>query len=290
MARAAVRAKQAQAAQAQAAAKPRRDRKHASGGNPNQDLFFMRLRRKQKWVFLGLAVVFAVSFTLLGVGSGTGGGLTQLWNSIFAGNSDAVSKAQGEVKTDPAKGYRDLALAYQTQGDLANAVTAMNSYLQVKKTDASGWTQLAGYYQQQGQTAYTQYQQVLASTQIQSPSSVIAPTGKLAGAFGTNPIDDFYSKQSSSQTGPLYQQATTAFSGAMTAYQNAAKYSKGKNAKAAALYQAFQEASYAGNQPAALADLQQYVHYRPSAAKSVEKICKQLGGSCILHPQKHKKK
>src|SRR5438270_8092471 len=106
MARAAVRAKQAQAAQAQAASKPRRDRKHASGGNPNQDLFFMRLRRKQRWVFLGLAVLFAVSFTLLGVGSGTGGGLTQLWNSILGNSSDAVSKAQGEIKTDPAKGYK----------------------------------------------------------------------------------------------------------------------------------------------------------------------------------------
>ncbi len=249
----------------------------------------MRLRRKQRWVFLGLAVLFAVSFTLLGVGSGTGGGLTQLWNSILGNSSDAVSKAQGEIKTDPAKGYKDLALAYQTQGDLTNAISAMNNYLQVKKTDAAGWLQLAGYYQQQGQTAYAQYQALLQSQSIQSPSSVIAPTGKLAGVFGTNPIDQFYAQQSQSQTGPIYQQATTDFSGAKTAYENAAKYSKSKDAKASALYQASLEASYSGDRTSALADLKQYVRLKPHSplAKQAEKICTQLGGSCALHPPKH---
>ena len=90
MARAAVRAKQAQQAQARAAVKPSGKRKHASGGNPNQDLFFSRLRRRQKWVFLVLAIVFALSFAALGVGSGNGGGLEQMYNGIFGGNGDSV--------------------------------------------------------------------------------------------------------------------------------------------------------------------------------------------------------
>ena len=74
MARAAVKAKQAQ--KAKAASPPRRPRraggrrKRAGGGNPNQQLFFMRLRRHAKPVYVILAVLFALTFAFLGVGSG----------------------------------------------------------------------------------------------------------------------------------------------------------------------------------------------------------------------------
>ena len=72
MARAAVKAKQAQKAKAQPpkAAARRGRRKHAGGGNPNQQLFFVRMRRNAKPVYVVLAVLFAVTFAFLGVGSG----------------------------------------------------------------------------------------------------------------------------------------------------------------------------------------------------------------------------
>ena len=140
MARAAVRAKQAERAKAEAA-KPRGKRKHASGGNPNQNLFFTRLRRRQRWVFLMLAVLFAISFAALGVGSGTGG-LEQVFNGILGSGSDAVSQAQNEIKTDPKKGYLDLANAYQTNSDYTDAITALQNYLKIDKTNAAEWSQL----------------------------------------------------------------------------------------------------------------------------------------------------
>jgi hypothetical protein len=61
MARAAVKAKQQAKAKAAQPAKTRARgrRRHSGGGNPNQDLFFVRLRRHQKWVYAALAVVFA---------------------------------------------------------------------------------------------------------------------------------------------------------------------------------------------------------------------------------------
>src|SRR6266404_1030383 len=115
MARAAVKAKQAQKKAAQPVkAAPRRQRRrgHAGGGNPNQQLFFMRLRRKAKLAYLVLAVLFAITFAFLGVGSGTNGGLDQLFSglNIFSGGGNPVSKAQKEIKDHPtaAKGYRDL--------------------------------------------------------------------------------------------------------------------------------------------------------------------------------------
>ena len=69
-----------------------------SGGNPNQDLFFSRLRRRQKWVFFALAIIFAVSFVALGVGSGAGSRARGLYNSIFGGGGDTVGKAKAEIK------------------------------------------------------------------------------------------------------------------------------------------------------------------------------------------------
>ena len=38
-----------------------------------QQMFFPRLRRQAKWIFAGIAVVFAISFSALGVGSGSTG-------------------------------------------------------------------------------------------------------------------------------------------------------------------------------------------------------------------------
>ena len=143
MARAAVKAKQ-QAAKAQAQPSKARKRglrgrvvvdedgrrKHSGGGNPNQDLFFVRMRRHQKWLYSLLAVIFALGFVGLGVGSGNGGGLSSLYNSILGGSgASSVSKAQDLVKTDPAKGYRQLATAYEQQSNPGLAMAALTKYL-----------------------------------------------------------------------------------------------------------------------------------------------------------------
>ena len=54
-------------------------------------LFFTRIRRRAKWVFVFLAIVFVGSFVLFGVGSGSGG-LGDLLNggSIFGGDRKSV--------------------------------------------------------------------------------------------------------------------------------------------------------------------------------------------------------
>jgi hypothetical protein len=282
MARAAVRAKQAQAAQAQAAAKPsRKQRKHASGGNPNQDLFFTRLQRKQKWVFAVLAIVFAISFVALGVGSGNGTGLESLYNSILGSGSNAVGKAQGEIKTDPLKGYRDLATAYVTQNNLTGAVDSLQSYLKLKKTDWTVWEQLGGYQKQLGDAAAGQYQQALQNGQLTAPGTIFQPRGPLAGQLGSNPIDDYYAQQSQAVTQPLLQQAIAGYRASLLSLQNAAKYApRGKRGDMILL--AASAAQAAGNTSAELAALRRYVQLSPNSPNitQIEAQCKQLGGSC----------
>jgi len=290
MARAAVRAKQAQRAQAQAAAAPsRKQRKHASGGNPNQDLFFSRLRRRQKWVFIGLAVVFAISFAALGVGSGSGAGLDQIFKGILGNGDDPVAKAQAEIKTNPAKGYQDLASAYVTKSDLTNAISAMQSYVAIKKKDSRGWAQLGGYEKTQADTAAAQYQQGQQATQLEAPGSVFQLTGPLS-TLATNPIDQYYAQQNAAVSGPLYQKAIAGYQASVTDFENAAQYAP-RASRADAELTVYSAAQAAGDTKAELQALQRYVALKPHASnlKQIEGLCKQLNGSCVPKSSKHKK-
>src|SRR2546421_8893828 len=159
MARAAVKAKQQAKAKAQPAkaARARGRRRHSGGGNPNQQLFFMRLRRGQRWLYALLALVFGLTFAGVGIGSGNSGGLSQLYSGLFGSGGNPVSKAQDEIKKNPTKGYLDLATAYETKGDTAQAVTALRSYLALKKKDAGVWQQLGNLQLSQARTYATQF-------------------------------------------------------------------------------------------------------------------------------------
>ena len=225
MARAAVKAKQQATAkaQAQARARERGRRKHSGGGNPNQQLFFMRLRRGQKWVFVLLAVVFAATFVGVGVGSGSGAGLSELYTGLFGGSGNEVSKAKDEIKDNPTKGYLDLARAYETNGNTALAVSALQSYLALKKKDASVWGELGGLELSRAQKYATDYQNAQRASQLADPSQPFQPTGTLASALGTNPVYSTASQTLSTRTTQLYSQATTALQNAVKDYKKVVK-------------------------------------------------------------------
>ena len=229
MARAAVKAKQAQKKAAQPAkAAPRRQggrRKHAGGGNPNQQLFFMRLRRKAKLAYLVLAVLFAITFAFLGVGSGTNGGLDQLFSglNIFSSSSNPVSKAQKEIKDHPtaAKGYRDLATAYEGKGDTVNAITALQQYT-TYKPKAAAFSELGGLQMSQAQAYRTAYQAATQARQLAAPSASFLPTGKLGQGIGTNPVEQAAASEVDASVQVLQQQTQLAYTNSVASYQKAA--------------------------------------------------------------------
>jgi tetratricopeptide (TPR) repeat protein len=230
MARAAVKAKQAQKKAAQPAkAAPRRQRgrrKHAGGGNPNQQLFFMRLRRKAKLAYLVLAVLFAITFAFLGVGSGTNGGLDQLFSglNIFSSSSNPVSKAQKEIKDHPtaAKGYRDLTTAYEGKGDTVNAITALQQYTTYKPKAAAAFSELGGLQMGQAQAYRTAYEAATQARQLAAPSASFLPTGKLGQGIGSSPIEQAAASQVDASVQTLQQQTQLAYTNSVASYQKAA--------------------------------------------------------------------
>jgi tetratricopeptide (TPR) repeat protein len=289
VARAAVKAKQQAKAKAQPAKPARargRRRRGSGGGNPNQQLFFMRLRRRQRWVYLGLAIVFAATFAGVGVGSGSGG-LSQLYSGLFGGGGNSVSKAQGEIKKNPAKGYRDLATAYESNGDNAKAITALQSYLQLKKKNATGWEELGGLQTTQAQTLVTQYQQAQQSAQLADPSQPFQASGTLGQAIGTNPFYSGASQQATTQETQLYGQARSALSAAETSYKNAAKI---QPHSATALEGLASAATNAGDYKTAIKTWRTFLKQNPNTPQrsQIEKTIKQLKAALAPAKVTHK--
>jgi len=281
MARAAVKAKKQQQranAQPAKAARKRGRRGHASGGNPNQELFFERLRRHAKWAYVALAVLFAVTFAFLGVGSGSSG-LSDLFTNLnlfhHGGTSlQSALKATQDHPKDP-KGFRDLATAYEAKGDTANAITALQQYTALKPKDGKALTELGGLQLSQAQTYVAEYQNAAAAQSAAAPSQPFLPTGTLGTALGTNPIEQAASNASSGATNLAYQRAVLAYQDAVASYQ---KFAKLRPNDSNAQFQLAMAAQSAGQNTVAVTALKKYLKLNPASsnAAQVKQLIKQL--------------
>ena len=285
MARAAVKAKQAQARKAQpakAARRGRRRRGRSGGGNPNQDLFFMKLRRHAKWAYVVLAVLFAVTFAALGVGSGQSSGLDQIFSglNIFGGGGNPVAKAQKEIDKHPnaPKGFRDLATAYEQKGDTGNAISALDQYTTLKPKDANAYAELGGLQLSQAQDYATQYQQAAAAQQQAAPSQAFLPSGTLGTAIGQNKIEQVEADRVGARVSDLYQRASLAYQNAVASYR---KVTELRPHDANAQFQLATAAQSAGQNPVAVAALQKYLKLNPDSTQKsqIEKLIKQLSAA-----------
>jgi tetratricopeptide (TPR) repeat protein len=283
MARGAVKAKQAQKRGAQPAkAAPRRARgrrRHAGGGNPNQQLFFMRLRRQAKLMYVVLAVLFALTFAFLGVGSGSGSGLDQLFQGLnfFHHSGTSVSKAQKEVKAHPSnpKGFRDLATAYEAKTDRAGAISALQSYTTLKPKDVAAWNELASQQQAQAQDYLAQYRNAYQIRQDAAPSQLLQPTGKLGTALGTNPLEQAAAQRADTAVNDLSQQTRLAYSGVQSSYDQVTKLTpKDPNA----WFNLAQAAQVAGDNVTAVKGYKRYLKLSPGAstAAQIKQLIKSL--------------
>lgn len=235
----------------------------------------MRLRRRQRWVYAALAVIFGLTFVAVGVGSGTGG-LSSLYTGLFGGGGGGnVGKAQSEIKSNPEKGYRDLATAYETSGHPASAIAALQSYLKLNKKNAAVWSELGGLQQSQARVLATRYQQAQQAAQAADPSAPFQPSGILAQAVGTNPAYSTAAQQASALTSKLYGEATKKLADSVTSYQTAAKL---KPRSATEQQQLALAGENAGNLPVAIAAWERYLQLDPNSPQRrlIEKRIKSL--------------
>ena len=90
-------------------------------------MFFPRLRRHAKWMFVFLALVFGVGFVVFGIGAaGSGASLGDLLREQGGANDNSisVSDAREKVQKNPkdAEAQRELATALQEDGQQDEAI------------------------------------------------------------------------------------------------------------------------------------------------------------------------
>jgi cytochrome c-type biogenesis protein CcmH/NrfG len=186
-------------------------------------MFFMRLRRSTKPIFLFLAIVFAITFVALGVGSG-GSGLDQLFNGVVGrGSKTSVSKAQDQLKKNPndASAYHDLARAYEAKGDDTKAVGALQSYLRLRPKDTAVLSEVAALYLSQAEAARAQA--VAAQAKLTNGTFVTPPvSGTLGSAAGQNPLNEASTAGANEAFSAAFQRMQSAYASAVGAYRKVA--------------------------------------------------------------------
>jgi tetratricopeptide (TPR) repeat protein len=113
-------------------------------------MFFPRLRRRAKWVFALLAVAFGLGFVVFGVGTGISGtSLGDIFQDILqrrsAEGSASVNEAREKVQDNPrdAAAQLELANALQSEGQIQEAITALERYTELRPNDTDALQQLA---------------------------------------------------------------------------------------------------------------------------------------------------
>lgn len=242
-------------------------------------MFFPRLRRHAKWVFVFLALVFGVGFVGFGVGAGGVGFGDILKGSSGGSGVPSVSEAQKRVDENPtdAQAFRDLATAYQAKGDIDGAVEALEDFSRLKPKNIDGLRELAGLYlkkasdaQQRAQTAQ------LRSDYLAAGGAVIGSLVLDKKPLDVDPINAAVAAEVSQDTNQAYTEAQTAAQSAVSTYKRMAAAAPRDPNIQLELAQAAQSTNDAA---AAIAAYKKFLKLAPNdpSAPDVKRLLKQLG-------------
>lgn len=186
-------------------------------------MFFPRLRRQAKWMFVFLAVVFGLGYVIFNVGGsipGTGLGdvLQGLSQSSDAGPS--VDESNDKIKDEPnnPQGYRDLASALQRENRNAEAIQPLERYVQMRPTDSEALRQLGALHM--AQARINEEQGAVARAQLTELTGGDVLTPGTSSPFG----QAFSNPQITALESQKYnQQLNNAFLGAQQSYKDATR-------------------------------------------------------------------
>jgi tetratricopeptide (TPR) repeat protein len=136
-------------------------------------MFFPKLRRRAKWVFLLLAIAFGGGFLIFGVGaggSGIGDYVADLLNRPVSTDGPGLEDAREAVAETPddPQARLDLARAAQREGQVDEAIGAFESYRALRPQDEDALRSLAALYGQQ--VAEAQQRAAVATNEAQEAS------------------------------------------------------------------------------------------------------------------------
>jgi regulator of sirC expression with transglutaminase-like and TPR domain len=251
-------------------------------------LFFSRLRNHAKWMFVFLAVTFAASFVLFGVGTGFGGLQDILVQNQGVAGGPSENSAREQIAENPkdAQAYRDLATALQNQQKPEESIAPLAKYVELKPSDVDSQRELAALYLQQGSKYRTEAQLAQIGLQNDVPGTIFKPssTSKIGQALSTDPITEALSSRYNTALNEAFSKMTTAFTNAVAAYKVVAKAQPNDSA---IQFELAQTAEAANDLPTAIAAYKRFLKLAPEdqSAPAVKEHIKQLEASIAPAPE-----
>jgi tetratricopeptide (TPR) repeat protein len=192
-----------------------------------EGLFFQRLRRQAKWVFVLLAVVFAGSFVVFGVGSEVPGGIADILQGGGNSGAPSVSDARERTEENPrdAQAWRDLSTALQTDGRPEEALAPLERYLALRPRDEAALREIAAIHLTEASELRDRLQVAQYRAAFQNPGQAFMPppTTPLGQALSEAPISRALSEGSNEQVSGLYTQMQAEYQRAKLRYAELAK-------------------------------------------------------------------
>ena len=188
-------------------------------------MFFPKLRRNAKWMFVFLALIFGVGYVVFGIGANQAGTSLGDLLSNQGGNDGvlSVSEARERVEENPrdANAKLELATALETDNETNEAITVIGEYLTLRPKDEEALRQAAGLYQ----TRALEYQRRAANAQARAAYRSVG-TGFVQSleleegrTIGEDPIDLAVTAIASEEVNAANQEASEAFQNATQMYE-----------------------------------------------------------------------
>jgi tetratricopeptide (TPR) repeat protein len=248
-----------------------------------EGLFFQRLRAQAKWMFIFLALVFAVSFVFFGVGGNISGtGVADIFGLGGGTGQPSVEDAQKKLDKNPAdaQALRDLSTAYQTEGKTDEAVGPLEQYTALRPKDEDALRELAGLYLTRASVAREDLAVAQQEATLLNPGESFLPpsTTPLGQALSSAPITQAVSGKANAAVNDAYTRLVGAYTAAKEAYQKVVKLAP---ADAAAQLQLADAAQNSGDATTAIAAYKRFLKLAPDdpSAPLVRQQIKQLQSS-----------
>ena len=244
-------------------------------------MFFVRIRRHAKWVFVFLALTFAVTFVVFGVGANNAGtGIGDILSGSGSDGVPSISDALDRIEENPkdADARRDLATAYQADGRNSEAIAALDAYIVLRPKDQDALRELAGLHltdanlrQQEAENAQIRAAYLSAGSTFVEPLKL----GNDGATLGEDPITTAITTEANEAINAALESAQTSYTDAVQTYEQLVKVvPRDPNVQ----LELAQTSEAARDYPKAIAAYQQFLKLAPddSSAAIVRAQIKQL--------------
>jgi tetratricopeptide (TPR) repeat protein len=227
-------------------------------------MFFPRLRRQAKWMFVFLALVFGVGFVVFGVGGGIPG--TSLGDILRDNSSTSGSASESElrdrIKENPndADAYRELATNLQQDGDTQEAIDTLKQYAGLRPKDTVALGQLGSLYLAEANRLQAKAARAYADFQEANPGAFLPTLTANGRPVLSNQVTDPAARAANERYSRAYGDMQGAFSKAVAVYK---LITKATPRDPQAQLQLAQTAQTANDLPAAIAAYKRFLALSP---------------------------